>query len=1275
MAGTVIYTVAKNPGTSIELAKIALQNQISLPKELNKISAGTIQSKSLNYIIWANEKVMNHWYSPGKSTGNKLFWIIPLPDVENNSIYRFVGKLKDSFNRQQFLRSIAPLPDLIDHDPIPLLSQSYRTTINFKQGLSQDIQQKFLSLLKKIEKRATATSDSTVEFDVNVISPASKKLYDYMNNGYIETFSLEFAKKALIRGHWKIIHNKKLSRGVYGYVELTPVNTTRFVQAGNTAVDAGFFDIKPWPKGYPTLDGKPASNWALGIRGLTFFEWTDISKKKEKSEYWGLSFILVPVKLNYLNLEPADIIIDLQSDWQGVITDPNLINALDKNPIKKVIVGSTKTVPTTSTTIVPSLPPVPTTSPSTASTTSTTSTVPARPTTTTLAPPKSTTTSTLPKPKTTVVKPKVIPDRADPLPPSIVKPSNTTVITNKEPIIIGDSIAKGLSDRYDSLNDTETSQIVPNVLDGDPAACENATYFPGNLRSIFCQWDGFYQKVGLNVTSVQKLINNTLQYIDQKDKKLTNRVVWLSTGAANEIAYAPIQDILSRIKVQFDKIKVFKDRKKIAMVFVVGISNQQNEKYKKGSLDLNTQLKALCQKYNYIFIGGFDSPGDGVHPSGYDDLVDELIGMIPDKPIVIPPTTAVPPTTVPITTAPTTSTTIAPTTTVTKWIPAAPGARPGAGAAGIGAPRPVTTTSTTSTTAPAQQSTTTTVVSSNGSTTTTTITFPPKIPVLPPYNPSTTTSTTPDGVVTTTTIAANGVTTTTIVTPSTVTPTPGNTPSSTTTIPVTTTTTVPPKPTPSVPDRIDPIVPSAPEPKLVSYLVESLTPENDTQRVNIDVSITLEFDIPVKRGTGTIFFYKKNTSKALARIDILSSDVLFLDSNTIKITPKNVLPYDTNVSVIIGSTVFKSYSNKSWPGNIGKWDSINFQTIKNPNAPAPAPAPTPGPTNPKPVNPNPKPGPPPPKDSPSIPETPEIRPPDDTVKPPSDGVITIPDPVKNEITLQSNDGLWTRNENFVDTKFKSIKQDVIISQVAANTSWTLQFNITDDAGVVKNIGRIGLERDAPKCTGEIDSPSVCFFTMYGAMKSLPEQAVDRYRQAPCENRVSDYGPGLSLRNKLIWRSGDAFEFRVSFSETQSQEFIVTYKCLSTERPASPGFSETIYETDTDKIYMWNGLEWFQLASSTLNVSQNLTFENPNTFMINGNWWYGMVWNKTLRRTYPLGKIFVPADYLNIDATRNYVRYYGPESAKTNVQERKSSARFITPVGFSNDGARGVYKSQ
>jgi hypothetical protein len=911
-------------------------------------------------------------------------------------------------------------------------------------------------------------------------------------------------------------------------------------------------------------------------------------------------------------------------------------------------------------------------------------------TTTTTVPKKSTTTTVAPKSTTTTVAPKIVyPDQRDGLSPTTtITPSNVTTITNKVPIIIGDSIAVGLSDRYDSLNPgVETSQVVPNVFLNDPSACQNETYFPksSGLYSQFCVWDGYHHKVGDNMYEVSRRINNVLKYIDQKDKQLNNRILWLSTGASNNIKKASdVASALNQAKTQFDQIKVFTDRKLVALVYVMGISKQLNDKYP--GTYFNLKLEMLCKKYGFIFVGDFNAPGDGIHPPNYISIVDGLINGIPTAPINVPPSSSTTPTTIQIGTT-TTSLPSSPTT-VTTYIPAAPGARPGAGAAGIGAPRPPQSPTTSTTTTP--QSTTTVTTNPNGSTTTTTTVFPPKIPMLPPYIPSTSTTVAPDGESTTTTIVANGVTTTTVVTPSTTTPPANGSPSSTvvTTVPVTTV----PMPKITIPDQRDGVAPPAttvplrpivPEPKFLSYSVTSITPENDNQKVNIDVKLTLNFDLSMVRNSGSIFFYKKNTTKALAKIDIFSSEVSFLDYNSITITPKNVLPYNTDISVFIGAHVLKSSAGKSWSGNAGKWDSITFTTIPDPNtpvapvapAPSPTPAPKPKPTKPKPVNPNPTPGVTPPKPAPVIPGSPEVTPPNETVQPPTDSVIVINDPVKNETTLQSNDGLWARGAEFAETKFKSLKQDLIISQIASHTSWILEFNILDNAGVVKNIGKIGLERDAPKCTGETESLAVCFFSMYGGMKSIPELAVDRYRQAPCENRVTDHGPGLSLRNKLIWRNGDSFEFRVSLSESQTQEYNVTYKCLSTARPVAPGFSETIYETDTDKIYMWNGLEWFQIASATLNIAQAAIFDNPNTFIINGNWWYGMVWNKTLRRTYPLGKIFVPSDYLNIDATRNYVRYSGPESEKTNVKERKASAKFITPIGFSLDGARGVYKSQ
>ena len=1165
----------------------------------------------------------------------------------------------------------------------------YKSTIYYLPEYKNYVEKNFVPLLNKLNGRMIATSSLEIEQRDSLYSYnlklAHSALADLMQNG-----------KVVILNDLDYVYNKLVTRNFTfnnSYYSIKPDYTFPFNSGGSGAkntVDA-FKKVEKWPSGMATPDNKPANHWARVTR---------------------LDNKVYPVKLSVTTVSPFNIMFilgtetvlesnqirslqegffDIKKDISGyldskILIERQKIDQLLRNPDIRKNIPVTTTVPSAPTTTIPAKP--------------TTSTTIPKATTTTTIPKKSTTTTVPPKSTTTTVAPKIVyPDQRDGLSPTTtITPSNVTTITNKVPIIIGDSIAVGLSDRYDSLNPgVETSQVVPNVFLNDPSACQNENYFPksSGLYSQFCVWDGYHHKVGDNMYEVSRRINNVLKYIDQKDKQLNGRILWLSTGASNQIKQASnVASALSDAKKQFDQIKVFTDRKLIALVYVMGISKQLNDKYP--GTYFNLKLEMLCKKYGFIFVGDFNAPGDGIHPPNYIDIVDDLITGIPTAPINVPPTSSTTPTTIQIGT----TTTLLPstTTTVTKYIPAAPGARPGAGAAGIGAPRPIATTTTstttpgatTTTTLPAQQSTTTTVTNPNGSITTTTIVFPPKIPVLPPYTPSTSTTVTPDGTQTTTTIVANGVTTTTVVTPSTTTTPANGSPSSTivTTVPVTTV----PIPKITIPDQRDgvapptttaPLGPVVAEPKFLSYSVTSLTPENDNKRVNIDVKLTLEFDLSMVRNSGSIFFYKKNTTKALAKIDIFSSEVSFLDYNSITITPKNVLPYNTDISVFIGAHVLKSSAGKSWSGNAGKWDSITFTTIPDPNmpvapvapAPSPTPAPKPKPTKPKPVNPNPTPGVTPPKPAPVIPGNPEVTPPNETVQPPTDGVIVINDPVKNETTLQSNDGLWARNAEFAETKFKSLKQDLIISQIASHTSWILEFNISDDAGVVKNIGKIGLERDAPKCTGETESLAVCFFSMYGGMKSIPELAVDRYRQAPCENRVTDHGPGLSLRNKLIWRNGDSFEFRVSLSESQTQEYNVTYKCLSTERPVAPGFSETIYETDTDKIYMWNGLEWFQIASATLNIAQAAIFDNPNTFIINGNWWYGMVWNKTLRRTYPLGKFFVPSDYLNIDATRNYVRYSGPESEKTNVKERKASAKFITPIGFSLDGARGVYKSQ
>jgi hypothetical protein len=933
---------------------------------------------------------------------------------------------------------------------------------------------------------------------------------------------------------------------------------------------------------------------------------TPYSLIKNNKKYW--------VKINKLlsyrgsSYGPSNLIVLLGKDWDGFLDS-------DVTAVSPTI--PTTTIPSTT---VPKYP---------STTTPTKPTTPKNPSTT-IAP--STTTPSRP----IVVPPKVRPDDPKYNPPLIIpKP---VPVANPIPLIIGDSIALGVANAYENESGNESNNIVPNIFSGvtDPT-----------------KWDGKFQRQGENLKAVFNRMTKALAYLNIKNQA-RNRIVWLSTGTANSIgqtyaAQGKKTDMTSWIIKQFDLLKSYN-----ATVTVFGISSDQDNLY---SYYMNNYMEDLCKKYNYTFIGRFRAGGDGVHPPSYGPLVPDL----PTDVEVIPPTTTVP---APTTTIPSTG------TTTRTWVPAPPGARPGAGSAGIGAPRPIVaptttvpSTSTPSTTIPRQQSTTTTVVGSNGVTTTTTIVFPPKIPVLPPYTPGTTTTTTPNGVTTTTVVASNGVTTTTIVVPPTI--EGGGSTSPTTSIPPTTSTTVvspgttiPPRP--RDPDYNNP-PPSVPVPKLNSFDIISLTAENDPNRTNIDVSIVLNFDQEMVRNVGTVIFYKKNTTKALAKVGINSAEIDFVDSKTISITPKNVLPYDTEVSVIFPANIFKSKANKSWGGNPGNHNYISFTTIKDPNLTSPdVPAPKPKPK---------------PKD-PEIPEVPIITPPIES------GPVVMPekpkpiaDPVENEKNLQSNDGLWKRGVDFVDAKITSLKQDVQIVQIAPHTSWVFEFNVLDDAGVIKNIGRIGLERDVPKCVGDEVSPFVCFFTMYGGFKAAPDTLVDRYRQAPCANPVSDYGPGMTLRNKLIWRVKDTFEFRVSYVSAEAQEYVVKTLCTSTTRPIDPAVGDTIYESDTDDIYVWTGLAWMQLADATLNIAQGKTFENPNTFIVNGTWWSGMVWNKTLRRTYPLGNIFVPSNYTNIDATKDYVKYSGPESGKTNTAERKASSNFTNPLGFNAEGLRGRYEEQ
>jgi hypothetical protein len=306
-----------------------------------------------------------------------------------------------------------------------------------------------------------------------------------MTNGKSVVFDTSFATLCLLRGWYNIINNNKLTKEIYGTIEIDPTKARdQYKRLGFKVKDLEFVNdlfnfleftgIKPWPKDYPTLDGSPGSNWALAERAPIAgdFFYNSMTAVQQK-EYLSLSKIFVPVKLKHLIIQPADIIVNLDSNWDDVTTNQNILYKLK---LDQTVI---KTLQSSSTTVITPPVPIKTVLPPASSTTSvapsTTTTLP-KTTTTTTTVPKSTTTS-LP-PKSSVKKPpaKYIPpaDRIDrPISrPPIVAPITTapvaTTISNKTPIIIGDSIAFGISQRYDYLNPLADTQSL-----GQPSKIEN----------------------------------------------------------------------------------------------------------------------------------------------------------------------------------------------------------------------------------------------------------------------------------------------------------------------------------------------------------------------------------------------------------------------------------------------------------------------------------------------------------------------------------------------------------------------------------------------------------------------------------------------------------------------------------------------------------------------------------------------------------------------------------------------------------------------------------
>jgi len=367
--------------------------------------------------------------------------------------------------------------------PRPEFTENF-TTVFIKKDIFLKIGDNFVDTIKYIEKDSSIIDvpkqgDAIAQSNINIkkveVSNSSHpKLYDYMTNGKSVVFDLDFAKYCLLRGYYKLINNNKLNKEIYGTVEIDPTQAKNQVDrygaqirdsqiANNLFNFLDFTTIKPWPTTYPTLDGSPSSNWALAERAPIAGDHFDSSLTPTgKKEYRNLSKIFVPVKLKYQIIEPADIIVNIDLNWGGVTSNNSLLSRLKvSETVVKTIQSSSTAVVTPSSPIRPSLPPAPTTSSTAPSTTTT------LPKTTTTTVPRSTTTSVPPKSNTKKPPAKFIPppDRIDRVADAVA-----TTISNKTPVIIGDSIAFGIALRYDNQKVSANTQRLtqPSIIENIP---------------------------------------------------------------------------------------------------------------------------------------------------------------------------------------------------------------------------------------------------------------------------------------------------------------------------------------------------------------------------------------------------------------------------------------------------------------------------------------------------------------------------------------------------------------------------------------------------------------------------------------------------------------------------------------------------------------------------------------------------------------------------------------------------------------------------------------
>jgi hypothetical protein len=161
----------------------------------------------------------------------------------------------------------------------------------------------------------------------------------------------------------------------------------------------------------------------------------------------------------------------------------------------------------------------------------------------------------------------------------------------------------------------------------------------------------------------------------------------------------------------------------------------------------------------------------------------------------------------------------------------------------------------------------------------------------------------------------------------------------------------------------------------------------------------------------------------------------------------------------------------------------------------------------------------------------------------------------------------------------------------------------------------------------------------------------------------------------IYTSASATNVQLGLDYVRLNPFIYA---TSTNRPLSPNVGLVIYETDTKKTYIWNGLKWANITeSAAIYQSEDPSISDP--FLIIGTFWVDSD-NGVLK--YFNGTSFVEPEFLDYLTLSNASTIYLTQANASSIYLTQASASYIytTPSQIAQDylsksSASSIYLTQ